>query len=123
MVASAKEIPTAMTHFRQRAKSMSLTKEPELNHRNRFQVLSLSGGGYRGVYSAAVLADLEESAGRPLAQCFDLIAGTSIGGIIGLGLALEKPMSSILGAFEKHGKRIFSDRPAPKGWFYKGVDL
>lgn len=92
-------------------------------HPKRFQILSLSGGGYRGVYSAAVLETLEEKAGKPLGRCFDLIAGTSIGGIIGLGLALEKPMPQIIHAFKKHGTRIFSDRPAAKGRVCKLIDL
>ena len=52
-----------------------------------FQILSLSGGGFLGLYTAAMLAELEERSGKPLNQCFDLIAGTSIGGIIALGLA------------------------------------
>ena len=75
------------------------------------------------MYSAAVLEDLEEKAGKPLGQCFDLIAGTSIGGIIGLGLALEVPASQIRKAFEQHGTHIFSDRPAPRTWIGKGIDL
>src|SRR6266446_8411629 len=45
----------------------------------RFQILSLSGGGYRGLYSAAVLAALE-GAGPAMYERFDLFAGTSIGG-------------------------------------------
>ena len=49
-----------------------------------FQILSLSGGGFMGLYTACVLAELEEQIGKPIAGCFDLIAGTSIGGIIAL---------------------------------------
>ncbi len=89
----------------------------------RFQILALSGGGYRGLYATSVLEILEEKAGKPLGRCFDLIAGTSIGGIVGLGLGLEKPMRSIREAFEQHGTRIFSARAAPKSWFGKAVDL
>ncbi len=78
-----------------------------------FQILSLSGGGYLGLYTATVLADLERQVGRPLASCFDLLAGTSVGGIIALGLAAEHPADDIKGAFERNGTRIFSNRPAP----------
>ena len=53
----------------------------------RFQILSLSGGGYLGLYSAAVLAELEAQTGRRVVDMFDLLAGTSIGGIVALGLA------------------------------------
>ncbi len=50
-----------------------------------FQILSLSGGGYLGLYTASVLAKLEEQSGRRIVDMFDLLAGTSIGGIIALG--------------------------------------
>jgi len=75
------------------------------------------------VYSAAVLKAFEEAAKKPLGQCFDLIAGTSIGGIIGLGIALEKPMAEVLNAFQDHGSSIFSDRPAPKSFLGRAWDL
>jgi len=78
-----------------------------------FQILSLSGGGFLGLYSVSVLAELEDALGRPLAGCFDLIAGTSVGGMIALGLALEVPAARIKAAFEHSGASIFSDRPAP----------
>ena len=53
-----------------------------------FRILSIDGGGIRGVFPAVVLAGLEERYldGQPLASYFDLIAGTSTGGIIALGL-------------------------------------
>lgn len=89
----------------------------------KFQILSLSGGGYRGLYTIAILAELEEKANRPLAKCFDLIAGTSIGGIIGLSLALERPMADVLKAFRENGTKIFSKRSAPKTSIGKTCDL
>ena len=52
----------------------------------RFQVLSLDGGGARGVFIAAVLAGLEEDLGRPVLDHFDLVVGTSTGGLIALAL-------------------------------------
>jgi predicted acylesterase/phospholipase RssA len=78
-----------------------------------FQILTLSGGGYLGLYTAAVLAGLEAQTGRPIIESFDLIAGTSIGGIIALGLAAGKPAANIAAAFEEAGPKIFgTDRPA-----------
>ena len=53
----------------------------------RFQVLALDGGGIRGLYTASLLGALEKGIGRPIVDHFDLIAGTSTGGIIALGLA------------------------------------
>lgn len=77
----------------------------------RFQILSLSGGGYRGLYTAAALAALEEKTGRPIGQCFELIAGTSIGGIIALAVAFEVEMSRVIREFTEAGPKIF---PGPK---------
>ncbi len=81
----------------------------------RFNILSLSGGGFLGLYTASVLAGLEEATGGPIARHCDLLAGTSIGGIIVLGLAAEIPAATIKAAFERNGPAIFSNRPAPSG--------
>jgi uncharacterized protein len=51
-------------------------------------VLSVDGGGIRGVIPAMVLAALEERTGKRTAELFDLIAGTSTGGIIALALTV-----------------------------------
>jgi len=51
-----------------------------------FQILSLDGGGAKALFSASVLARLEEDHGARIVDRFDLIAGTSAGGIVALGL-------------------------------------
>jgi predicted acylesterase/phospholipase RssA len=51
------------------------------------RVLSLDGGGIRGIVPARVLAELEQVTGTPVAQLFDLVAGTAAGGVLALGLA------------------------------------
>src|ERR1700694_4458219 len=82
-----------------------------------FQILALSGGGFLGLYTAEVLTRLERQADRPLGQCFDLIAGTSVGGILAIGLALEVPAQRMRDVFKANGERIFSSRPRPRwGW-------
>lgn len=73
----------------------------------KFQALALSGGGYRGLYTAKILADLEQEIGEPIATRFDLIAGTSIGGILALAVAMEIPAERMVKLFELHGKEIF----------------
>lgn len=75
-----------------------------------FHVLALSGGGYRGLYTATVLSELEAAIGRPIASHFDLICGTSAGGLLALGLASEIPARELQGLFEKEGSRIFACR-------------
>ena len=76
-----------------------------------YKILSLSGGGYLGLYTISVLEKLEEEFGRPLGQVFDLIAGTSIGGIIALGLSSGVPAKDIRKEFEDKGEVIFPNRP------------
>ncbi|MBY3155210.1 patatin-like phospholipase family protein [Rhizobium laguerreae] len=75
-----------------------------------FQVLSLSGGGYRGLFSAMIVEEYEKRAGKPLRECFDLVAGTSIGGILACGIAAGIPAATIREAFERRGKGIFERR-------------
>lgn len=74
----------------------------------RFQVLVLDGGGYRGMFSAALLAGLEEVTGKRLVDHFDLIVGTSTGGIIALGLAAGRTPSEILDFYAADGPAIFN---------------
>lgn len=76
----------------------------------RFRILSLDGGGLRGAYAASALARLEELSGRPTHEHFDLIAGTSTGGIIGIGLALGIPAAKILEFYQIRGPEIFPSR-------------
>ena len=75
-----------------------------------YHVLALSGGGYRGLYTATVLAELETVLGRPIASHFDLICGTSAGGMLALGLAAEIPAIELKDLFETQGSRIFGCR-------------
>jgi len=51
-------------------------------------VLSLDGGGVRGLIAAVFLQRLEEALGRPLGDCFDLVAGTSSGAVLAAGLSI-----------------------------------
>lgn len=79
---------------------------------NRFQILSLSGGGIMGVYTAQVLMDLEEHLCKdePLTDHFDMICGTSIGGILALGLAYGIRPKILLELLTTHGNEIFPKR-------------
>jgi patatin-like phospholipase/acyl hydrolase len=79
-----------------------------------FHILSLTGGGYLGLFTACILAELEERAGEPLGRRFDLIAGTSIGGILALALAYEAPMAAVRDAFAARGSEIFGAREVPR---------
>lgn len=82
---------------------------------SRFQILSLAGGGIRGAFITSFLNDLEQKLGRPIAESFDLIAGTSTGGIIAAGLAMGLPASEMHDFYVRHGAGIFSARPPYRG--------
>jgi predicted acylesterase/phospholipase RssA len=81
---------------------------PDLEEPDR-KVLAICGGGYAGLFAAAFLARLEERLGAktPLGKRFDLIAGTSIGGLLALGLAKEKPASELAKLLEDLGPELF----------------
>lgn len=80
----------------------------------RFQILSLIGGGIRGAFITAFLNDLEQRLGKPIAESFDLIAGTSTGGIIAAGLALGKSAAEMHDFYVRYGSKIFTPRPKYK---------
>ena len=73
----------------------------------RFRVLSLDGGGIKGTYTASVLASLEKMTGKKIREHFDLITGTSAGGIIAVAMGLAIPVEKILTLYTEHGAKIF----------------
>lgn len=86
------------------------------------KILSIDGGGIRGIIPAMVLAALEERTRVPTAEIFDLIAGTSTGGILALGLSRPDDEGNarfsaedLVDIYENRGREIF-DRS-----FWKGV--
>lgn len=83
---------------------MSPTEEQRAD---RFQILSLDGGGIKGLFSAAVLASIEEDLNINIIDHFDLITGTSTGGIIALGLGLGMRPKEIVEFYLSHGPKIF----------------
>jgi hypothetical protein len=79
----------------------------------QFKVLSIDGGGIKGLYSAKILSLLEADLRRlhgdaaRIVDYADLICGTSTGGLIALGLALRIPAETICHFYEAHGPEIF----------------
>jgi patatin-like phospholipase/acyl hydrolase len=72
-----------------------------------FQALALTGGGYRGLFTAQALAIIEAEIGEPIGRRFDLVCGTSIGGIVALAVAFEVPMAKVVQVFTERGEEIF----------------
>ena len=60
-----------------------------------------------------VLAELEERVGEPLGRRFDLIAGTSVGGLLAMALAFEVPMAEIVKLFVERGEDVFRRAACP----------
>lgn len=87
------------------------------------RVLCLAGGGFLGLYTAVVLQALEAQAGEPLGRRFDLLAGTSIGALLALGLAYEVPASRLVRLFVEQGPAVFSSRALPNGAVSRLLDL
>lgn len=71
------------------------------------KILAIDGGGIKGAFPAAFLAAIEEATGKRIADHFDLIAGTSTGGIIALGLGLGLSAKDILRFYQENGRRVF----------------
>ena len=74
------------------------------------RILSLDGGGIRGLLSARILQEIENRTGQPIHEMFDLIVGTSTGGILAAGLTRpEKPCSTeeLVNLYYDRGHEIF----------------
>lgn len=80
-----------------------------------FRILSIDGGGIRGILPAAILADLETRflGGRSVTAHFDMVAGTSTGGIIALGLAHGLSSREVLEFYVERGANVF---PPTRSW-------
>ena len=72
------------------------------------RILSIDGGGICGILPLALLTEIEAQRGR-CADLFDMIAGTSIGGIIATGLAHRVPAKTIRGMLTDDGGTIFTN--------------
>jgi uncharacterized protein len=72
-----------------------------------FKILSIDGGGIKGLYSSTVLEHLEKKYQGSCSNYFDMLCGTSTGGLIALGLSLKIPASEMSKIYSDHGKDIF----------------
>jgi hypothetical protein len=84
-----------------------------------FRILSIDGGGIRGIYPAHVLRCIEERLQINLFDTFDMIAGASTGSIIAAGVATGVPAADIVAMYKEHGAGIFRK----KRFFWPGKKL
>lgn len=72
-----------------------------------FRILALDGGGIKGTFTAAALATWEEQTGLRIVDHFDLVAGTSTGGILAIGLGLGLSAKQMLQFYRNRGPVLF----------------
>jgi len=82
-----------------------------------YRILSFDGGGIRGLVTLAMLKKIQDAAPRLISQA-DLVAGTSTGGIIALGLAAGKTVDELISLYLDNGDKIFDD-----SWLDNIIDL
>lgn len=110
---------------KERLEKLRLESDRKEREKERF-VLCIDGGGMRGIIPVVVLQNLEKllrerGVNKPLSQCFDLIAGTSTGGLIALSLTIPGPvmkdgdvdLKALLDSYLKMGKEIFPQTQVP----------
>ena len=81
-----------------------------MDNTDTFHILALDGGGTRGIYTAQLLAKMEQDFGTSIKACFDLIVGTSTGAIIAGAAVSDIPMADIVELFETEAPHIFRKR-------------
>ncbi|WP_210366819.1 CBASS cGAMP-activated phospholipase [Bacillus sp. REN3] len=72
------------------------------------RMLSIDGGGIRGVFPISILQSIEDELQRPVGELFDLIAGTSTGAIIASAAAIGIPMETLMDKYQRYGEQIFT---------------
>src|ERR1019366_4055900 len=84
---------------------------------NKFRILSLKGGGLRGVGTIEILKQIEQLSGKHIYELFDLIAGTSTGGLITCACTINPnktnphfTLNDVMNFYIKNGKNIFPHR-------------
>ncbi len=74
---------------------------------SEFKILSIDGGGVRGICPAIYLERIQRVVDQPIYRYFDMIVGTSTGGVLGLSLALGVPIEHIIKVLREGSGRLF----------------
>jgi uncharacterized protein len=75
------------------------------------RILSIDGGGVRGIVPATVLARLESVTGRPTRETFDFVAGTSTGAVLAAGIAAGVPAERLVALYATRSREVFRHVP------------
>ncbi len=79
------------------------------------RILTIDGGGVRGIIPAVLLAALERATGKPTRDSFDFIAGTSTGAVLAAGLLAGIPASRIVDLYATRSGEVFRSVPLLTG--------
>lgn len=82
----------------------------EQEEKKVFKILSIDGGGIKGLYSSTILEILEERYNCKTYECFDMLCGTSTGGLIALALSAGKSAKEISAMYLNHAEAIFPQK-------------
>ncbi|CAJ0767103.1 5804_t:CDS:1, partial [Entrophospora sp. SA101] len=130
-------------HYQREKKAIKCEEDYLINSRNNnhvYRILSIDGGGIRGILPALWLSELEYRAHRPISHLFNMISGTSTGGIIAAGLSAPswhqvsteltessgykysefEPLfsaSSLLDFYQNNAKNLFASDNSLMGYF------
>jgi uncharacterized protein len=85
--------------------------------KKQFKILAIDGGGIRGLYSAKILEIFEARFNTRITDHFDLLCGTSTGGLIALALAMGTPAAEIVQFYKTYGSQIFPHRIPLLGFY------
>mgnify|MGYP000190277967 FL=1 len=76
-------------------------------NKKTFKILAIDGGGIKGLYAASLLARIEEKTDKKITDYFDMICGTSTGGLIALGLSNDISAQELSDLYFDKGNKIF----------------
>jgi uncharacterized protein len=79
------------------------------------RILTIDGGGVRGIIPAVLLAELERATGKPTRETFDMVAGTSSGAVLAAGIAAGIPAAELVRLFADRSLQVFRSIPLLSG--------
>jgi uncharacterized protein len=101
-----------------------MTEQQHQENPKKFKILSLDGGGIRGVISAQILQEVETQLklkkNKSLHEYFDLVAGTSTGSILAAAIALEKKPEELIKLYLEEGDKIFPEATRNRRKYLQG---
>lgn len=118
-IADTSNIDEVVSTIVSQIKLLPLVRE-SVSRGRLFRILALDGGGLRGAFTAAVLAKWDDMLGgsgaNEIVKNFDLVAGTSTGAILAIGLGLGLAPKDLLQFYRVEGPRIFPKNRALRHW-------